>query len=136
MSNLKKYRLDRKMTQARLAELAGCNQSYIGLVETDRSRLSFKMAEKFGAILRVDPFELIGRDAFKALSDDLEDFLPLLRALTTRYFDVDLLDDDKLTTQVKLRYWICYAIAHDQFSDDDLDMVYRLVEKLKKEDKK
>lgn len=128
MNNLKKYRSLAEMSQAKLAELAGCNQSYIGLVETGRSKLSFKMAERFGQILHADPLELIGDEILKFLSEDPEDFLPLVKSLATHYWDAML--GDGVPYSIGGRFMLLWHVMNSDLSDEDLVFLMKLIERM------
>ncbi|MGO4961396.1 helix-turn-helix transcriptional regulator [Jeotgalibaca porci] len=54
MNNLKKYRLEKKLTQKKLAELVGITRGYLGTVERGNMTPSFETAEKIAKILEVD----------------------------------------------------------------------------------
>jgi len=135
MNNLKKKRTGLRIPQERLSELSGVPRSYISMIESGHKPLTLKQAELLAPHLHCNAFELMGSDVIKYEGSNLDDFVSTLKSLTTGYFDMDLLEDERIPAQIKLRYWICFDLANSSFSDDDLDMVYRLVEKLK-EDKK
>lgn len=130
MNNLKEKRKAAGLSQARLAELAGCARSYVAEVELGHKKLTLKQSRLFAAHLHCDPFELMGDDVVKYDGESLADFIPTVRALVTRYFDLDLLEDEKIPAQTRLRYWICFDLMNGDFSDDDLETIERLTKKL------
>jgi transcriptional regulator with XRE-family HTH domain len=61
--NLKKFRQERKWSQAKLAEKTGTSTHYIGMLETKFKFPSSEMIHKLAAALRVDPTELFFKEA-------------------------------------------------------------------------
>lgn len=57
-SNIKKYRKERKMTQADLADLCDTSTNYIAIIETCNRFPREEMIEKIAQALMVEPFEL------------------------------------------------------------------------------
>ena len=57
-SNIKKYRKERKLTQADLAELYDTSANYIAIIETCNRFPREDMIEKIAQALMVEPFEL------------------------------------------------------------------------------
>lgn len=57
-SNIKKYRKERKLTQADLAELCDTSANYIAIIETCNRFPREEMIEKIAQALMVEPFEL------------------------------------------------------------------------------
>lgn len=55
----RRLRLERRLSQEALAELAGCDRGYIGLQERGVSSLSLTMALQVAAALRVAPSRLV-----------------------------------------------------------------------------
>jgi transcriptional regulator with XRE-family HTH domain len=58
-SNLKRLRLQRKMSQETLALLADVERAYIGLLERQKSSPTIDMVEKIAIVLKVRPDELL-----------------------------------------------------------------------------
>lgn len=59
-SNLKRYRLEKGLTQKQLAELAGVNHSYISLIEKGTYNGSLDVLKRLSKILQVTIDDLIG----------------------------------------------------------------------------
>lgn len=57
ISNLKRFRKAKGLSQARLAELCTISAGFVGEIEVGRSFPSVKTLEKFSQILEVKPFE-------------------------------------------------------------------------------
>ena len=57
-SNIKKYRKERKMTQADLADLCDTSANYIAIIEICNRFPREDMIEKIAEALKVEPFEL------------------------------------------------------------------------------
>ena len=57
-SNLKIYRKDLGLSQAKLAEMADVTDNYIALIETGKRFPSLNMIEKIAKVLKRDPLEL------------------------------------------------------------------------------
>jgi transcriptional regulator with XRE-family HTH domain len=57
--NIKKYRIDRKLTQEQLAELAGLHRTYIGSVERAERNLSLENLERIAKALKISPKDLL-----------------------------------------------------------------------------
>lgn len=57
-SNVKKLRLKKKMTQAKLAEKLKCKQSYISRIEKGAKWVSIQTLQKLSAIFKVEPNDL------------------------------------------------------------------------------
>lgn len=56
--NIKKFRKERKMTQADLAELCNTSSNYIAIIETCNRFPREEMIEKIAEALKVETFEL------------------------------------------------------------------------------
>jgi len=56
--SLKKIRINKKLTQIRLAEISGVSQSYISEIETFLKSPTLETIEKLANALKVHPFEL------------------------------------------------------------------------------
>lgn len=57
--HLRRLRLERKLSQEALAELAGCDRGYIGLLEHGVNSPSLTMVLQLAAALRVAPSRLV-----------------------------------------------------------------------------
>ncbi len=57
ISNLKRFRKSKGLSQARLAELCTISAGFVGEIEVGRSFPSVKTLEKFSQILDVKPYE-------------------------------------------------------------------------------
>jgi len=51
--NIRKYRLKRRLTQERLAEITGLDHTYISAVENSRRSISIKNIEKLSKALNI-----------------------------------------------------------------------------------
>lgn len=61
--NLRRLRLERRMSQEELAGLAGINRNYIGMLEREEYAASVDMLDKLATGLDVDPVELLAARA-------------------------------------------------------------------------
>ncbi|MCL2008748.1 MAG: helix-turn-helix transcriptional regulator [Treponema sp.] len=80
VSNMKKYRKERQLSQMKLAEMLDTSTSYIGEIEINRKIPSMDMVEKIAAALGVEPFRLFIDSKTGAGADTLlkENFLESL----------------------------------------------------------
>lgn len=58
-ANLKKYRLDRNLSQERLAELAGLHRTYISAVEREQRNISLSNIQAIAQALDVEPYRFL-----------------------------------------------------------------------------
>ncbi|WP_318662838.1 helix-turn-helix transcriptional regulator [Treponema sp.] len=58
ISNLRKIRKEKRITQEKLAELCSTDTAYIGQIETNRRFPSIQMIEKIASALDVEPHTL------------------------------------------------------------------------------
>ena len=58
ISNMKRYRKDKGISQMSLAELCNTSTSYIGEIEIGRKFPSVEMIQKIAAALNIQPFQL------------------------------------------------------------------------------
>ena len=56
--NVRKYRMDKGLSQEALADLAGLHRTYISAVERERRNISIDNIENIAAALDVEPFLL------------------------------------------------------------------------------
>ncbi|MDR3123446.1 MAG: helix-turn-helix transcriptional regulator [Treponema sp.] len=82
ISNLKKFRKERKLSQMVLAELCDTSGNYIGEIEMGRRIPSFEKIEKIASALRVSSYELFVQEAVndfeetgKEKKQNVKDFL-------------------------------------------------------------
>ena len=68
--NMKKYRMKRKLSQMKLAELLDTATSYIGEIEICAKVPSMGMVEKIAKALAVEPFRLFVDDMERANADE------------------------------------------------------------------
>lgn len=59
--NLKRLRRERKLTQEELADLAGLNRNYVGMIEREENAATVDILEQLAKALQVDPVRLIER---------------------------------------------------------------------------
>lgn len=57
-TNVKTYRLEKNISQEKLAELAGLHRTYISAVERERQNISIDNIEKIAQALNVDAYLL------------------------------------------------------------------------------
>lgn len=56
--NVKKYRLERKLSQEKLAEISGLHRTYISALECEKRNISIDNIESIAKALAVDPYLL------------------------------------------------------------------------------
>lgn len=61
-TNLRQLRHDRGLSQEELADRAGINRNYVGMLEREQHAATVDMLEKLAAILDIDPVEFLRRD--------------------------------------------------------------------------
>jgi len=61
-ANLKRFRLARGFSQAKLAEKIGSSYHYVGMLETTKKFPSSGMIEKLASALEIDPTELFMKE--------------------------------------------------------------------------
>lgn len=59
--NLRRLRQDRDLTQEELADLAGINRNYVGMIEREENAASVDTLESLAKALKVDPSILLVR---------------------------------------------------------------------------
>jgi transcriptional regulator with XRE-family HTH domain len=90
ISNLKKFRKERKVSQMVLAELCGTSGNYIGEIEMGRRIPSFEKIEKIASALQIsshelfvqgtiNDFEEIGKEKKQSAKDFLEEIPPYIK---------------------------------------------------------
>jgi transcriptional regulator with XRE-family HTH domain len=57
--NLRRLRQDRDLTQEELADLAGINRNYVGMIEREENAASVDVLESLAKALKVDPSTLL-----------------------------------------------------------------------------
>ena len=57
--NLRRLRQDRDLTQEELADLAGINRNYVGMIEREENAASVDVLEGLAKALKVDPAILL-----------------------------------------------------------------------------
>lgn len=62
IQNLKFYRSEKKVSQAKLAELCNCSYGMIGAIESGRAKPSFDMILSISSALNVHPADLFLRN--------------------------------------------------------------------------
>ena len=60
--NLRQLRSARGISQEELADRAGINRNYVGMLEREQHSATIDMLEKIAAILEIDPVELLRRN--------------------------------------------------------------------------
>ena len=60
--NLRRIRHARGLSQEELADRAGVNRNYVGMLEREEHAATVDMLEKLAEILEVDPAEFLSRD--------------------------------------------------------------------------
>ena len=61
--NLRRLRQDRGLSQEELADLAGLNRNYVGMVEREENAPTVDTLEALAKALKVAPEELVARSA-------------------------------------------------------------------------
>lgn len=59
--NLRRLRQERGLTQEALADLAGVNRNYVGLIERQENSASVDVLDQLATALEIDPSELLKR---------------------------------------------------------------------------
>ena len=67
--NLKYYRVEKGISQERLAEMCDCATATIGCIEIYRQLPSFEMVTKIAAALQIHPADLFLRNASTTVAD-------------------------------------------------------------------
>lgn len=57
--NLRRYRLDRGLSQEAFADLVGVHRTYMGGVERGERNLTLRSVERIAAVIDVEPLELL-----------------------------------------------------------------------------
>lgn len=90
IANLKYYRGQRGLSQARLAELCNCQPGTIGCIESDRQYPSFNLMFKMADVLQVHPADLFLRNASNVMEETYgilkEELLPQLERFVDNRF--------------------------------------------------
>lgn len=63
--NLRRLRLAKELSQEELADRAGINRNYVGMLEREQHAATIDMLEKLAAVLDADPADFFRRDATK-----------------------------------------------------------------------
>ncbi|HEX8418490.1 MAG TPA: helix-turn-helix transcriptional regulator [Sphingomonas sp.] len=61
-TNLRQLRHDRGLSQEELADRAGINRNYVGMLEREQHAATVDILEKLADILGIDPVEFFRRD--------------------------------------------------------------------------
>ena len=61
--NLRQLRSAKGISQEELADRAGINRNYVGMLEREQHSATIDMLEKLAAILEIDPVELLRHNA-------------------------------------------------------------------------
>ena len=62
-TNLRRLRQVRNLSQEELADRAGINRNYVGMLEREQHAATIDMLEKLAAVLDADPVEFFRREA-------------------------------------------------------------------------
>ena len=60
-TNLRRLRHDRSLSQEELADRAGVNRNYVGMLEREEHAATVDMLEKLAEVLSTDPIEFFRR---------------------------------------------------------------------------
>lgn len=93
ITNLKRRRKERKMSQMRLAELCETSTSYIGEIEIAKKFPSVEMIEKIAQALKVRPFQLF-QDESDIVPDGREKKRALVEKIKKSVEEIILGEDD------------------------------------------
>lgn len=63
--NLRRLRLAKELSQEELADRAGINRNYVGMLEREQHAATIDMLEKLAVVLDADPADFFRRDATK-----------------------------------------------------------------------
>ena len=83
IKNLKKFRVENGLSQMKLAELCNTAPSYIGEIEIGRRFPSWKLIDKIGQILKIEPYRFFISNVCEK-QDDLEEIINYLIKLSER----------------------------------------------------
>lgn len=61
-TNLRRLRQVKNLTQEELADRAGINRNYVGMLEREQHAATIDMLEKLAAVLEADPVEFFRRN--------------------------------------------------------------------------
>lgn len=61
-TNLRRLRQVKKLSQEELADRAGINRNYVGMLEREQHAATIDMLEKLAIVLETDPVEFFRRD--------------------------------------------------------------------------
>jgi transcriptional regulator with XRE-family HTH domain len=64
--NLRRLRRTKKLSQEELADRAGINRNYVGMLEREENAATVDMLEKLADVLDVDPIEFFRRPSREA----------------------------------------------------------------------
>lgn len=79
-NQIKKIRKQRRISQYKLAEMAGCSQALIVALEQGRIELSMKWMKKLSEILECKPYELLPEEwQPPVLTEEEQQLLALFR---------------------------------------------------------
>jgi transcriptional regulator with XRE-family HTH domain len=62
-TNLRRLRHAKSMSQEELADRAGINRNYVGMLEREQHSATVDMLEKLAQVLEADPVEFFRREA-------------------------------------------------------------------------
>jgi transcriptional regulator with XRE-family HTH domain len=62
-TNLRRLRHAKSMSQEELADRAGINRNYVGMLEREQHSATVDMLEKLAEVLEADPVEFFHREA-------------------------------------------------------------------------
>ena len=60
--NLRRFRTERGLTQEEVAERAGLNRNYVGMIEREEHSPTIDVLERVAVVLDLDPHDLLRRD--------------------------------------------------------------------------
>lgn len=94
ITNLKRYRKERKISQMRLAELCETSTSYIGEIEIAKKFPSIEMIEKIVHALGIRPFQLFQDESDIILDDKREKKRVLVEKIQKSVEEIIFGEDD------------------------------------------
>ncbi len=62
-TNLRRLRQAKNLSQEELADRAGINRNYVGMLEREQHAATIDMLEKLAVVLEADPVEFFRRDS-------------------------------------------------------------------------
>ena len=91
-NRIQKYRIEKKLTQEKLAELIDSSQTYISEIEAGKHRLYFDTAVSIAQALQISVYKLIADYGDSTNESTLQDILNEIRCMSPK--QLELLKDN------------------------------------------